>query len=200
MTGRKATIVLLAAGGSVRMGRPKQLLPFKGKTLLWHAASEAIAANLGTVVVVTGEMDPLIRESLAGLQVSYAYNPDWQKGIASSIVTGIRAALTPPPGPEAVLLMVADQPAVTEGLLKKIWLNWKESGKPIAASVYDNQAGTPALFAESLFQELLQLEGDTGAKRILKKYQEELCLLDFPEGGLDIDTPNDYELLKQAME
>ncbi|WP_290792008.1 nucleotidyltransferase family protein [Flavihumibacter sp. UBA7668] len=196
----QGAILLLAAGSSSRMGKPKQLLPHKGRTLLWHAANAAKMAELGEVLIVTGELDVHIRMNLADLNISFVLNPNWAEGMASSIVTGMNYLTNLQPVPDAVLIMVGDQPAVNEGLLKKLWLNWQESGKAIAASSYAQQVGTPAVFAQSLFSELLLLKGDTGAKKLIKKYQDQVSLVPFPDGLLDIDTPQDYEQLKKSSE
>jgi molybdenum cofactor cytidylyltransferase len=196
----QGAILLLAAGSSKRMGKPKQLLPYKGRTLLWHAANAAKMAKLGPVVIVTGELDAPIRKNLADLNLSFVQNQNWAQGMATSIVTGINYLTNLQTVPEAVLIMVGDQPAVNEALLKKLWLNWQESGKSIAASGYAEQVGTPAVFTQSLFSELLLLKGDAGAKKLIKKYPDQVHQVSFPDGLLDVDTPEDYEQLKKASE
>jgi molybdenum cofactor cytidylyltransferase len=196
----QGAILLLAAGSSKRMGKPKLLLPYNGRTLLWHAANAAKMANLGPVVIVTGELNAPIRNNLADLNVSFVHNPNWSEGMASSIVAGMNYLTNLQPVPEAVVIMVSDQPAVNEGLLTKLWLIWLESGKPITASGYADQVGTPAVFAQLLFSELLQLKGDAGAKKLIKNNPDLVSLVEFPDGLTDIDTPEDYEKLKKAGE
>ncbi len=192
-------ILILAAGGSRRMGKPKQFLTFRGKSLLQHAAEAALGAQTGKVYVVTGAEDKQIRGHLSGLALEFIYNPKWEEGIAGSIVLGLKGiwetAETGVKGMNGVIIMVADQPAVDEMLLKKLWLTWKASGLAMAACSYESLLGTPALFSAACFKKLLELKGDTGARKLLQANREMVAVVEFPEGGRDIDTPEDYERL-----
>lgn len=181
------------------MGKPKQFLTFSGKSLLQHAAEAALGAQTGKVYVVTGAEDKQIRRHLSGLNLEFIHNPAWEQGIASSIVCGLQALLEEEKRAWGILIMVADQPASDAALLKKLWLTWEASGLPMAACSYGGSVGTPALFSESCFSDLLELKGDTGAGKLLKTNKEKLALLDFPDGSRDIDTPDDYERFLEDM-
>jgi molybdenum cofactor cytidylyltransferase len=102
----KTGIVILAAGNSSRLGRPKQLLPYQGKTLLSHVVTEALAADLHPAVVVTGAYQTEIEDSLRGQPVALAFNPDWETGMASGIVAGLNAALAIEPLLQAMIVAV----------------------------------------------------------------------------------------------
>ena len=195
-------ILILAAGGSSRLGRPKQLLLWKGKTLVSHVATEAVAAGLSPVVVVTGAFAGEVRAALAGgalsgLPVKIVDNPRWKEGMASSITTGLTYLLASQPGLTAVVIAVCDQPFVSAALFAALVERHVATGTSVVASAYAGSVGTPVLFAASQFPALLALAGDVGAKKII--LQRDAALVDFPEGGLDIDTDAAYaELLARG--
>lgn len=192
-------IIILAAGNSSRMGKPKQFLEIGGKSLLQHAVDAAVHAALGPILVVTGAVDEQVRTHLAATPVRIIRNRDWEEGMASSIRIGVKAAIDAASTINGVLLMVADQPSADAGVLKKLWLTWVASGQPVAAAVYEGEAGTPAIFDASMFPELLQLKGETGAKKLIRSRTGQLAKLEFPEGIRDIDTPEDYERFLEEM-
>ena len=188
-------IVLLAAGASTRLGQPKQLLKYKGKTLLKHAVDVAIESGASKVVVVLGaNADQLENEtSQAGAKI--ARNTDWEEGMASSIRHGLTGLLKTDPELEAVIFLVCDQPFVTTKLLQELLEEYRASGKSMVASAYGDSIGTPALFDKTIFGSLLKLEGDAGAKKVLKASPGLVSTVNFPEGNIDIDTLADYEKL-----
>jgi len=187
-------IVILAAGASSRLGRPKQLLAWQGKSMLRYISEEAGEAVNGPVVVVLGEnADQLVPETdVAATQV---INEEWKEGIGSSIRCGLSALLEMSPSADAVIFMVCDQPFVTTALLKDLVATHAKTHKPIVASQYANTLGTPALFDKAIFPELINLQGDTGAKAIIHQYIELVETIAFPLGHIDIDTAADYESL-----
>lgn len=190
-------IILLAAGSSSRMGNPKQLLLYKGKSLLVHAADTAIAACLTPVIVVLGANRQLIEKELVNKEgLKIIFNSDWEEGMASSIRCGIKEALEIDPDLDGVIIMVCDQPYVDQQLLKKLLDTQHETGMPIVSSHYNSIPGVPALFYRSFFEVLLGLKGDTGAKKLLKECKTVVAIVDFPEGEIDIDTKGDYAGLK----
>lgn len=191
----KAAVIILAAGSSSRLGSPKQLLTVDDKTLLQHTIEAAKAAGIDPVIVVLGANRELIKKDLNAKEVVIAENEKWQSGLASSIHSGIEALTKVSPSADAAILMVCDQPFVSAELLNDLLRKQKETGKAIVASSYDNTLGTPALFHSSLFPELAALEGDTGAKILLKKYENQLSSVPFIRGGIDIDTGEDYKNL-----
>lgn len=187
--------VILAAGSSSRMGSPKQALQFEGRSLLRRATSAAVDTACDPVVVVTGAHAELCRRELDGLEVREAFNPDWETGMASSIRSGIEALLNVEPDVAAVVLLLCDQPHVTVDVISCLVAAHQATGRPVIASAYGGSFGVPALFSRILFAELTQLEGMSGAKEIIKKHASEAHFLPFPEGEVDVDTPQDFSRL-----
>lgn len=190
--------VILAAGGSTRMGRPKQLLEFGGETMLRRAASVALKAGCRPVVVVTGADAAASRKALRGLEVREAENQQWESGISSSVRVGIEAVVTANPRTAAVVLMLCDQPFVTREIIARLVAAHLETGRSIVASRYGGSYGVPALFGKAHFAELTTLEGDAGAKQVIQKHLPKVHLLSFPEGEIDIDTPDDLARLQST--
>jgi molybdenum cofactor cytidylyltransferase len=190
--------VILAAGASTRMGRPKQLLQFGGETMLRRAASVALKAGCRPVVVVTGADAAASRKALRGLDVREAENQQWESGISSSVRVGIEAVVTANPRTAAVVLMLCDQPFITREIIAQLVAAHRETGRSIVASRYGGSYGVPALFDKIHFAELTTLEGDAGAKQIIRKHLPKVHLLPFPEGEIDIDTPDDLARLQST--
>lgn len=188
-------VVLLAAGGSTRMGRAKQSLPFRGTTLLRHAATAAAESGLVPAVVVLGARAGELEAELRGLPVAAVVNPEWESGLSASIRAGLTAALAADPRLEAVVLTLADLPAVTPELLAALARRHRDTGAKIVACRYADAAGVPALFARVHFPELLQLPDASGAKRLIAAAGADVEVVDFPGGAADIDTPADYARL-----
>ncbi|MDB5023498.1 MAG: hypothetical protein JWP78_1253 [Mucilaginibacter sp.] len=189
--------IILAAGGSKRLGKPKQLLHYKGKTLLEHTVYAARESSLQAVILVLGLDFESVINGIDTTGLHIIKNSDWQAGIASSIVSGINALYDIAPLPDAAILLVCDQPFVTSSLLDQLLATQRTTAKPIIASKYEDTIGTPALFHKSFFQQLLGLKGDSGAKKIMQQYPDALAAVPFPLGGIDIDTPDDYESLSK---
>jgi molybdenum cofactor cytidylyltransferase len=188
--------VVLAAGGSRRMPGPKQLLRFRGVTLLRHAAQTAVAARCGPVVVVLGAaaLAKQLRFELVDLAVSVVDNHKWKDGMSSSIRAGIEA-LEAAGSADAVLLMTCDQPYVTAEVLGQLVAAFHQSHPPAVACAYAGTVGVPALFDRALFAELKALEHDQGAKRILERHLPRIGRIPFEQGAVDIDTPEDVPKL-----
>jgi len=189
--------ILLAAGASVRLGKPKQLLSYKGKSFLQNMVSAAISTQLSPVVVVLGAHATLIAGEITENNVHVVQNQDWEEGIASSIRCSIQALGKINPASDAAILMVCDQPYITSSLLNDLLAAQQKTGKPIAAAYYSGVAATPVLFHKIFFPELLLLKGDRGAGKILQQQTDQVATVSFPLGAIDIDTIGDYEMLKQ---
>ena len=189
----KAGIIILAAGGSSRMGSPKQLLPFRGTTLLRRAAETAIASDCDRVVVVIGNEAREMRRELAGLAVSIVENPNWPNGISSSIRAGLEELVNH--GLDGVIVMLCDQPFVTADILNDLLNTHRHTDRPIVASTYEQIRGVPAFFSHELFAELKALTGDQGARRIIASHPELVATIAFPSGAVDVDTPHAYAAL-----
>lgn len=190
--------MILAAGASTRLGggRLKQLLPFRGRSLLRHAAEVALAAGASPVVVVLGAQAERLRGELAGLPVEVVVNTGWEEGMASSLRAGLAALVAAAPDTGAVLLMLCDQPLVTPEALQALVAAHRASGKPAIASEYASGGplGPPCLFARPLFADLLALSGAQGAKQLLSRLSPDATLrVSLPEADQDIDTAADWE-------
>jgi len=188
-------IIILAAGRSARMGSPKQLLSYQGKNLLQHTIDIASVSEIGPIIVVLGSGIEEISAQLNTNSLTIIENPNWESGMASSVVCGLNAMNNLYPDTEAVILMVCDQPFVNAKLLKDLIKKQKESGSSIVASSYENIHGTPALFHKEHFTELSLLNGDSGARSLIKKYAESIKTIPFDQGSIDIDTMDDYRNL-----
>ena len=195
----KCCIVILAAGKSKRLGSPKQLLSFKGRSLLQHAAEAALGTGLKPVIVITGSGAPLMEKELENFPVQLVYNENWEEGMASSIRCGVAAAQNLKPEADGILFMVCDQPFADTSVLNELIARQKETGMPITACVYDEITGTPAIYHKSIFPELSTLSGDIGARKIISKHSDELAVISFSSGKTDIDTNSDYETLLKTI-
>lgn len=187
--------VILAAGSSSRMGRPKQTLRFRDKSLLRRAALAALDAGRSPVVVVTGAHSELSRRELERLDVLEVLNPLWATGMASSIRAGVEGLLAAAPDTAAAVLMLCDQPHVTADVINALVATHRATRKRIVASEYGGSFGAPALFSRTLFDELAQLEGAAGAKEVIRRHAPEASFLPFPSGEVDLDTPEDFSRL-----
>ena len=191
-------VIVLAAGGSTRLGKPKQLLPYKGASLLQHAVTEAIGAALTPVIVVAGSNAELIKNELTSMPVELVDNANWQSGMASSIVTGLNFLLSRYPEVDGVIFLMSDQPFVNATLLHELLQVHRTTTKLMVASSYNGTVGVPVLFHHSIFPQLLQLTGDEGARKLLQRHIEQVATVSFPQGDIDIDTPGDYENLLRS--
>jgi molybdenum cofactor cytidylyltransferase len=185
--------VILAAGESSRLGQPKQLLEFRGKTLVRRAVEAAIEANCSPVIVVTGDAHAEVKNALATTNTILAQNSQWTQGVGISIRVGIQHLIDNAPGVDAAVLLVCDQPFVDCDLVRGLIAMHSETGKPIVASAYADTLGVPALFDRSIFQELLRLDGHLGAKTIILSNRARVAELSFPKGDVDVDTLDDVK-------
>jgi molybdenum cofactor cytidylyltransferase len=187
--------IILAAGESSRLGQPKQLLRFRGKTLVHTIINAACEGGCSPVVVVTGSSGENIHAALANTNVMQVQNAMWQRGIGGSIRKGVEALIGHAPGVDAVVLLVCDQPAVNARVIESLIAMHKTKKKEIVASRYADTVGVPALFDRSLFARLLSLSDEAGAKSIILQNPECVAHFAFPEGAVDIDTWEDWEKL-----
>ncbi|WP_114780643.1 nucleotidyltransferase family protein [Botryobacter ruber] len=191
-------LVLLAAGASTRLGKPKQNLQYKDESLLQRAVREAIASVCEPVVVVVGAHAEAVMPQIAAEPVSIVQNPVWKEGMASSVRAGLKALLAIEPNAAACVFMVCDQPFTDAVLLNALVEVKQTTAKGIVASAYDATLGTPVLFDSTYFPELLALQGQEGAKKLLLRHGQEVASINFPLGGVDIDSASDYEALLQS--
>lgn len=189
-------IILLAAGASTRLGQPKQFMSYNNSTLLDISLDAALQSAAQKVVLVLGAVDTT---GISNPKLAIASNSHWQSGMASSIRCGL-SALAADKSVDAggVIIMACDQPFITSALLDNLVTLQQETGKKMVASAYAGTMGIPAFFHRDLFPELLALEGEGGAKKLLAAHGEAVATLDFSLGAVDIDTPEDYEKLKRV--
>ncbi|UPZ15001.1 nucleotidyltransferase family protein [Flavobacterium humidisoli] len=188
----KIGIIILAAGNSSRLGRPKQLLEYKESTLLKNTVSEALKVENSFVIVVTGSNHDLIEKKLHLSEITFSFNSDWENGMSSSIANGIKQLLLLNPKCEQCVLAVCDQPFVSSLIFENLIKEHHTAQKGIVASAYSETLGTPVLFHKKYFQDLLELKGQQGAKKLIRKYAEDVVSVLFEKGNIDIDTEEDY--------
>ncbi|HEV7350141.1 nucleotidyltransferase family protein [Telluribacter sp.] len=189
----QTAIIILAAGASQRMGTPKQVLKIEeGKSLLRKMAETALKTTMRPVVVVVGANKKEVVPELSGLGVTIIDNPMWQEGMSSSVRMGLAGAYLMDKQLEAVLMLVCDQPYVTAPLLEHMLVTLKESGKKAVACRYGESWGVPVLIGSQLFEALTHLKGEQGAKPLLAERMDDVAFVEFDQGEIDIDTPDDY--------
>ncbi len=184
-------LVLLAAGGSTRMGSPKQLLPYQGRPLIRHAAETAVASGCDPVVVVLGCDVEKMRAALEGLDVVVVENTEWEQGVGTSICAGISGAEIL--GCEGAILALADQPLVSAEIFQHLIEEHGETGRPIIASEYAGTVGMPAFFSREIFPKLKSLLPTEGCKGVILAHLEQSIRIPCPEAETDIDTPGDFQ-------
>ncbi len=189
--------LVLAAGASTRFGSPKQLVRVQGRPLLHRAVAHAAEIAGQAVLVVLGahaaDLAPLLRHSTASIIVNRA----WSEGIASSIRTGIAHL---PPSCDGVLILLADQAAVTVEDLRRLTGVWRRNPQCIVAARYDTTVGVPAIFPRTEFAQLAALRGDRGARDLLRRAADRVVAIELANAGIDIDTPEDLLSLPPETE
>ena len=188
-------LIILAAGSSSRLGKPKQNLVFQGSTLLQRSVKAALAADCQQIAVVLGANAKVIEPTIVDQPIQIIHNSDWEAGMSSSISWGLEALLKINPKLESVILMLCDQPFADTAIINQL-IQASANNKHLVACNYNGTIGVPALFDKSHFEELLALKGNEGAKKLLLKYTNEVHTVPFPLGMIDIDTIGDYERLE----
>jgi molybdenum cofactor cytidylyltransferase len=187
--------IVLAAGASRRLGRPKQLVTYRGAPLLRAIVVEARASACDRVLVVLGANAEPIRPALAGLDVTVLTNDGWSEGIASSVRCGVRHAWDG--DDRAAILLTCDQPELRAAHLDAL-IAAHRAGARVVASRYAGVLGVPALFDASLFPDLMVLEGDVGARTVIRDAAP-AAAVEWPEGAEDVDTPEDLARASGAV-
>jgi molybdenum cofactor cytidylyltransferase len=184
--------VILAAGGSDRMGRVKQLLPWRGEPLVKHVVRIAITSGLSPVIVVVGDAEDEVKNVLAGLQIDIVDNPDWRLGQSSSLQIGLNAL---PQNTGAAVFLLADMPRIPGPLIQALMEKHLMTLSPVIAPLIDGQRGNPVLFDRKTFTELGKIKGDTGGRALFSKYS--VSWVEWHDSTVlnDVDTEEDYQRL-----
>ena len=189
---QKTAILILAAGSSSRMEKPKQLLLYKHTTLLGWAIEQAQNSIANNVFCVLGANAEIIEKEIEKSNSNIIYNPNFKDGLSSSIVAGIHHLKIK--NFDLVLIMLADQPNVNSSYLNELIKASEENPLKIIASNYGKKVGVPAIFPKNYFQQLLKLKGDKGAGEFLTQHNSEIIKMK-PFNLIDIDTPKEYQNL-----
>lgn len=188
MPGKAIFAIVLAAGASTRFGRTKQLEKFEGTPLAAAAVRKAESVCGNRTVLVTGKDWRQVADSCKPLAGFFVINDEYERGIASSIVCGVRAIAE---CADAILLMLSDLPLVTDKHLEDLVQCWRDSPTSIVASAFEDALGPPVVFPRSDFDALLELKGDRGARPIIEANMERVVPLSCEEAAFDIDHPED---------
>jgi molybdenum cofactor cytidylyltransferase len=185
--------IVLAAGASTRLGRNKLFIELEGESLLRRAVRRVSAAGLDPVIVVLGHEAERAREELAGLNCMPVLNPDYLRGVNSSVRAGIAAASQS----AAAVVVLADMPFVTSEMIATLADRYQTSTAPLVISDYGGVNAPPMLYDRSLFDELLSMEGEGCGKQVVKRHRDEAIAVSWPtERLLDLDVPDDYDRAK----
>ena len=190
--------IVLAAGTSSRMGEPKQMLKLGPTTLFQAVLDKVVRSRVNEVIVVLGSSaDEIIRRSTLG-RAKVVINGDFVEGMSSSLRAGLRALN---PESKAVLVVLADQPLLSEKTLNVMIEDYVRTRSPILAPKFRARRGNPVLFDRSLFSELQSLTGDRGAKSVVERHPDLLLEVPVEDEGvvLDIDTREDYDRVKSKF-
>lgn len=185
-------VILLAAGESSRLGSPKQLLVYKGKTLLEHAIHIARAAHYGPVIVVLGAFVDQINSVVEGLDIEIVVNDRWKEGMGSSLQVGITYLTESFPSASACLTMLCDQPLLTSQHLADLRRKWEQGDSLIVATKYGDTVGVPIVWDAQYFPRLVHISGQIGARKLLAQYGTDVSSISFEPAARDIDTMEDY--------
>ena len=190
-------IILLAAGNSTRMGSPKQLLLYQGKTLLERIVDTSLQVfDNNKIILVLGANHSEIAFQIKDKITLISVNEEWESGMASSIKSGLQTLLNHFPEMEKCFISVCDQPYLSSEVFIEMLKLADYSSKEIIAAKYAGTIGVPVLFSKKYFKKLLHLSGEQGAKKIIQQNMDDVNIFTFDEGAIDIDTPSDYENLK----
>jgi len=194
--------LVLAAGSASRFGSPKQLARIDGDTLIRRACLTALAAGCAPVLVITGANSESMSREVDDLPLTMVLNSEWSKGIGSSVRAGIRT-LVEKETAAAALLMLADQPFITAQHLRLLIDGFRDSQSLVIASEYFDEGrliqGVPAIFASSLFQELMQLDDKAGAKCVIMRRRADALFIPMPAAAIDIDTQSDLLRVQRSF-
>lgn len=184
--------ILLAAGESKRMGKPKQLMPLGKSTLLEQAVDNLLNSAIDETIVVLGHRAQEISRTIATKPVKIMLNPNYRQGMSTSIIAGL---ILVDPKSQAVMLAMGDQPLVASRTINQLIEAFNSHDKGIAFPTYRGKRGLPVIFAIKYKAELLELKGDIGGREIIKKHPDDVLMVSVDSESVvsDIDTEDDYK-------
>jgi molybdenum cofactor cytidylyltransferase len=184
--------VVLAAGGSTRMGTLKQLLEWEGKPMVRIAVEKAFKAGLDPVVVITGTSHQEVQQSIKDLEVQIVHNPDWEKGQSTSVKAGINSL---PDSVGAVIFFLIDQPKIPISFIEALIETHARTLAPIVVPMVNHKRGNPVLFDKITFEDLSDIEGDVGGRQVFSHFH--LTWIPWVDSSVfvDVDTMEEYKTL-----
>lgn len=191
--------IILAAGASSRMGHSKQLIKVEGQTLIAKAVNTARAAGANEIIVVAGLNHELIKNEVKNPSVHLVVNASPEKGMGSSLKCGLNFTLNKFPSCDSAMILVCDQPLLSSTHLQRMVDERIKTNTLIVSSFYQGKNGVPALFHKSIFDQLLKIDDHHGAKKIIEQNPTLVKSIDFPEGAVDLDTPDDWNNFKSRL-
>ncbi len=193
----RVAAVVLAAGGAIRYGALKQLLPWGSGTLLTHVVDTALASSARPVVVVLGAQAEVCRAAMGERPVQVVVNPMWAQGQSTSVQVALAAL---PPETDAALFLLADQPSVQLSTLEALIARYCATRAPLVWPEFRGRRGNPVLFDRRLFPELMAQHGDVGGRAVLQVHAAEAQRVAVDDPGIltDIDTPDDYARVQKG--
>ena len=192
--------IVLAAGQSSRLGRPKQLLPLEDEPLIRYTVRRILTSALDEVLVVVGHQAAAVTAAIADLPVRVILNPDAALGQSTSVRAGLANLSSQS---EAAVFLLGDQPGIDPRMIDALIAVWRETRAPVVAPRYSDGIGNPVLFDRSVFPKLALLEGDSGARPVVHAHQSAGALLLVPVDQpmpRDVDTEADYAALLASLQ
>ena len=188
--------MVLAAGSSSRLGTNKLLLELESEAIVRLAARRALAAGLSPVIVVLGSEADRVAAALGGLPVTLVINPDHAAGMHASLRAGIARV---PADCDAAIVVLADMPLVTSGMLAEVAARYHAGSEPLVLSLYGEVQAPPTLYARSLFPALIDPDAESG-RQFIREYRGKTAAVRWPPALLaDLDRPQDLERLRAGM-
>lgn len=184
--------LVLAAGESKRMGRSKQLLPFGKKTILETVIDHISQSTVDDTLIVLGSKREKIEEAIKDFPVKSVHNPNFKKGMLSSVQKGFASL---PEDVDAVLVFLGDQPMIPSSVINEIVRAYQSTEKGIVLPVYEHKRGHPVLISTRYREEVAHLNPEIGLRELVHKHEEDILEVQIDSSSIleDIDTPDDYK-------
>ena len=196
----KIGVVILAAGSSSRLGHAKQLVEFKGKSLLQHAIDVSSLLDFDSKVLVLGARKNKIKSEINLKGYELEINENWEEGMSSSIKKGVLRSQELENELDHILILLSDQPFVSKDRIEELIQVQLDKNSQATFSEYAGDLGVPAIFSAEVFYDLKELKGDQGAKKLIQDLNLDYEIVKFEMGNFDVDTAEDVELLKKMEE